>query len=64
MTIRPLGDKVVVKPSESDDKSAGGIFLPDTAKTKPTEGTVIAAGNGRILDSGERHALTVKVGTL
>lgn len=62
MTIRPLGDKVVVKPSESDDKSAGGIFLPDTAKTKPTEGTVIAAGNGRILDSGERNPLTVKVG--
>lgn len=62
MTIRPLGDKVVVKPSESEDKSAGGILLPDTAKTKPTEGTVIAAGNGRILDSGERHALTVKVG--
>lgn len=62
MTIRPLGDKVVVKPSESDDKSAGGIFLPDTAKTKPTEGTVIAAGNGRILDNGERNPLTVKIG--
>ena len=62
MTIRPLGDKVVVKPSESDDKSAGGILLPDTAKTKPTEGTVIAAGNGRVLDNGERHTLTVKVG--
>ena len=62
MTIRPLGDKVVVKPSESEDKSAGGILLPDTAKTKPTEGTVIAAGSGRILDNGERHELTVKIG--
>ena len=62
MTIRPLGDKVVVKPSESDEKSAGGIFLPDTAKTKPTDGTVIAVGNGRVLDNGERHALSVKVG--
>ena len=51
----------MVKPSESDEKSAGGIYLPDTAKTKPTEGTVIAAGNGRILDSGERNALSVKV---
>ena len=64
MTIRPLGDKVVVKPSESDEKSAGGIFLPDTAKTKPTEGTVIAVGNGRVLDSGERNALNIKVGDL
>lgn len=62
MTIRPLGDKVVVRPSESEDKSAGGILLPDTAKTKPTEGTVIAVGGGRILDNGERHGLTVKVG--
>ncbi|WP_309714923.1 co-chaperone GroES [Armatimonas sp.] len=64
MTIRPLGDKVVVKPSESDEKSAGGIFLPDTAKTKPTEGIVIAVGNGRVLDSGERNTLNVKVGDL
>lgn len=62
MTIRPLGDKVVVKPSESEDKSAGGILLPDTAKTKPTEGAVIAVGSGRILENGERHELTVKVG--
>jgi chaperonin GroES len=54
----------VVKPSESDEKSAGGIFLPDTAKTKPTEGIVIAVGNGRVLDSGERNTLNVKVGDL
>jgi chaperonin GroES len=62
MTIRPLGDKVVVKPAESEEKSVGGIILPDTAKSKPQEGSVIAVGNGRILDSGDRHALTVKVG--
>lgn len=62
MAIRPLGDKVVVKPSEADEKSAGGIILPDNAKQKPQSGTVIAVGNGRILDSGERRALTVKVG--
>jgi chaperonin GroES len=62
MTIRPLGDKVVVKPAESEEKSVGGIILPDTAKTKPQEGSVIAVGNGRILDSGDRNALTVKVG--
>jgi chaperonin GroES len=62
MTIRPLGDKVVVKPSEADEKSAGGILLPDAAKQKPQEGTIIAVGNGRFLDNGERHGLTVKVG--
>ena len=62
MAIRPLGDKVVVKPSEAEDKSAGGIILPDNAKQKPQEGTVIAVGNGRVLDSGERRELTVKVG--
>jgi len=62
MTIRPLGDKVVVKPSEAEDKSVGGIILPDAAKQKPQEGTVIAVGSGRILDDGTRHSLTVKVG--
>ncbi len=62
MTIRPLGDKVVVKPSEAEDKSAGGIILPDAAKQKPQEGTVIAVGTGRLLDDGKRNTLTVKVG--
>ena len=62
MTIRPLGDKVVVKPSEAEEKSAGGIILPDAAKQKPQEGQVIAVGNGRTLDNGERRQLTVKVG--
>jgi Co-chaperonin GroES (HSP10) len=62
MTLRPLGDKVVVKPSEAEEKSAGGIILPDNAKQKPQEGEVIAIGNGRLLDNGERHKMTVKVG--
>ena len=62
MAIRPLGDKVVVKPSQADEKSAGGIILPDNAKQKPQDGTVIAVGSGRILDNGERHTLAVQVG--
>lgn len=64
MTIRPLGDKVVVKPSEAEEKSAGGIILPDAAKQKPQEGKVIAVGSGRLLDNGERNKLTVQVGDL
>lgn len=60
--IRPLGDKVVVQLVEAEEKTAGGIILPDSAKKKPTEGKVIAIGNGRVLDSGDRNKLTVKVG--
>ncbi len=62
MALRPLRDKVVVKPSEGEEKTAGGIFLPDTAKKKPQEGKVIAVGNGRVLDDGTIKPLTVKVG--
>ncbi|MEY3601777.1 MAG: hypothetical protein RL169_1021 [Armatimonadota bacterium] len=62
MTLRPLGDKVVVKPSDAEERSAGGIFLPDSAKSKPQEGIVIAVGQGRVLDNGERNALNVSVG--
>jgi chaperonin GroES len=62
MTIRPLGDKVVVKPSDAEEKSAGGIILPDNAKEKPQQGTIIAVGGGRILDNGEHNKLAVKVG--
>ena len=62
MTLRPLGDKIVVAPSDAEEKSAGGIYLPDNAKSKPQEGTVIAVGAGRILDNGERNTLNVKVG--
>lgn len=62
MALRPLRDKVVVKPSEEEAKSIGGILLPDTAKKKPQQGTVIAVGNGRLLEDGTIKELTVKVG--
>ena len=60
--IRPLGEKVVVKPGEEEETTAGGIVLPDTAKKKPQEGEVVAVGPGRLLDSGERLAPEVKGG--
>jgi len=60
--LKPLGDKVVVQVMELEDKTASGIFLPDSAKKKPQEGKVIAVGGGRTLDTGERNKLTVKVG--
>lgn len=60
--LKPLGDKVVVEVLEAEEKTASGIYLPDSAKKKPTEGKVIAIGNGRVLDNGERNTLTVKVG--
>ena len=60
--LKPLGDKVVVELVEQEEKTASGIYLPDTAKKKPQTGRVIAAGNGRVLDNGERNTLTVKVG--
>lgn len=60
--IRPLGDKVVVQVVEADEKTAGGIILPDSAKKKPSEGKVIAVGEGRVLDNGDRNKLSVKVG--
>ena len=53
---------MVVQVLEAEDKSAGGIILPDSAKKRPTEGNVIAVGNGRVLDNGQRNQLTVKVG--
>ncbi|MCW5937511.1 MAG: co-chaperone GroES [Fimbriimonadaceae bacterium] len=60
--IKPLGDKVVVELIEAEEKTSGGIILPDSAKKKPTEGRVIAVGTGRTLDNGERNTLTVKEG--
>lgn len=60
--IKPLGDKVVVQLIEAEEKTSGGILLPDSAKKKPTEGKVVAVGNGRTLDNGQRNALTVRVG--
>ena len=61
-SLKPLRDKVVVERSEAEEKTAGGIVLPDTAKDKPKEGTIIAVGPGRVLDSGETQAPEVKKG--
>ena len=60
--LRPLGDRVVVKPSEREEMTKSGIVLPDTAKEKPQEGTIVAAGPGRILDDGKRESMDVKAG--
>jgi len=60
--IQPLGDRVVVEREESESKTAGGIVLPDTAKDKPSRGTVIAVGDGRLLEDGKRGKLQVRVG--
>jgi len=62
MAIRPLHDRVIVRRLEEETMSAGGIVIPDSAKEKPAEGEVIAAGNGKILENGEVRALDVKVG--
>jgi chaperonin GroES len=62
MKIRPLGDKVVVKVMTAEDRTSGGIVLPDTAKEKPQQGTVEAVGPGRLLENGERAPMGVKVG--
>jgi chaperonin GroES len=60
--IRPIADRVVVKPSSKEEVSKGGIIIPDTAKEKPQEGTVIAVGAGKLNDNGERTPLELKVG--
>jgi chaperonin GroES len=60
--LRPLGDRVVIKPSAKEEMTKSGIVLPDTAKEKPQEGTIIAAGPGRILDDGKRESMDVKKG--
>ena len=60
--LRPLGDRVIVEPIERDDVTPSGIILPDTAKEKPQEGSVVAVGAGKINDDGSRIPLDVKVG--
>lgn len=62
MQVRPLGDRVLVKPLDEPEKKKGSIIIPDTAKEKPQQGEVIAVGKGRLLESGERAALEVKKG--
>ena len=60
--IKPLGDRVVIHVSEGEQKTTSGIVLPDTAKEKPQEGTVVAVGTGKLLDNGQRAALDVNEG--
>jgi chaperonin GroES len=63
-TLKPLGDRLVVEPIEAEETTASGILLPETAKEKPQEGKVIAAGPGKLDDSGNRVAMEVKVGDI
>ena len=62
MKIRPLQDRIIVKRIEEEEKTKGGIIIPDTAKEKPMEGEVIAAGTGKILENGKKQPLEVKQG--
>jgi chaperonin GroES len=62
MEIKPLGDRIVVKPLEAENKSKGGIVLPDTAKEKPQEAKVVAVGKGKVLENGTVSTPEVKVG--
>jgi chaperonin GroES len=62
MAVKPLDDRVLIKQSEAETKTAGGIVLPDTAKEKPQRGKVVATGPGKLLDSGERGKMSLKKG--
>ena len=62
LKLRPLDDRVVVEPLEAEERTTGGILLPDTAKQKPQRGRVVSAGPGKLSDTGNRHTLNVKVG--
>jgi chaperonin GroES len=62
MKFKPLRDRVLVKFSTEEEKTAGGLFIPDSAKEKPQRGTIIAVGTGKITDDGKRQTMDVKVG--
>ncbi len=62
LNLKPLADRVIIKPSEAEEKTKGGIILPDTAKEKPIEGTVVAIGPGKVSEEGKQVKLEVKVG--
>ena len=62
MKLKPLDDRVVVEPNQAEEKTAGGIVLPEAAKEKPLMGKVIAIGSGKLLDSGDRAKMSVKKG--
>jgi chaperonin GroES len=60
--LKPLDDRIVVQPLEAEEKTAGGLYLPDTAKEKPQRGTVTAVGPGKLLDTGKRGEMSVAIG--
>lgn len=62
MNVKPLGDRILLKPLAAEEKTASGIVLPDTAKEKPQQGEVLAVGTGKMLENGQKVALEVKVG--
>ena len=62
MNIRPLEDRIILKPMDADEKTAGGIIIPDNAKEKPQKGEVVAVGPGKASDKGEKIAMTLKTG--
>ncbi len=62
MKIRPLQDRIIVKRQEEEEKSKGGIIIPDSAREKPIEGKVVAVGSGKILENGKKQPLDIKVG--
>ena len=62
LSLKPLDDRVVVEPTDAEEKTAGGILLPDTAKQKPQQGRVVAVGPGKLNDDGNRTATALKVG--
>jgi chaperonin GroES len=62
--LQPMGDRLVVKPTQSEEKTKGGIYIPDTAKEKPQEGKVIAVGPGKMTDEGKRIPMDVEVGDI
>jgi len=64
MSIRPLGDKLVIKVIDDEEQTSGGIFIPDSAKEKPQKGEVVAVGTGKTLDNGEKEPMEVKVGEI
>lgn len=62
MNLKPLGDRVIVKPAEAEEQTKSGLFIPDTAQEKPQRGEVVAVGDGKLKDDGTRIAIDVKVG--
>lgn len=62
VNLQPLGDRIVIQREESNERTEGGIYLPDSAKDKPTRGTVVSVGDGRLLDDGSRGEMQVQVG--